>query len=81
MNKPNRIVSKTHTSLKNESRKYKLGRYRHLKSKILDSKIKDKTKHLCLLTFKCEIILMLVTSSRKIYNWKKIDCKSKQSVL
>jgi len=26
------------------------------KSKLWDSKIKDKTKHLCLLTFKCEII-------------------------
>jgi len=41
------------------------------KSKLWDSKIKDKTKHFWLLTFKCEIILMLVTSSRKIYNWKK----------
>ena len=26
------------------------------KSKLWDSKLKDKTKHLCLLTFKCEII-------------------------
>ena len=36
------------------------------KSKLWDSEIKDKTKHLWLLTFKCEIILMLVISSRKI---------------
>ena len=35
------------------------------KSKLWDSEIKDKTKHLCLLRFKCELILMLVTSSRK----------------
>jgi len=26
------------------------------KSKLWDFEIKDKTKHLCLLTFKCEII-------------------------
>ena len=51
------------------------------KAKLWDSKIKDKTKHLCLLTFKSEIILMLVTSSREIYNWKKRDFKSRQSVL
>ena len=51
------------------------------KSKLWDSKLTDKTKLLCLLTFKCVIILMLVTSSRKIYNWKKINFISRQWVL
>jgi len=49
------------------------------KSKLWDSEIKDKTKYLCPLTFKCEIILMLVTSSRKIYN-SNLQSKTRQNI-
>jgi len=41
------------------------------KSKLWDSKIKDKTKHLCLLAFKCKIILMLATSSGKLTSGRR----------